>query len=94
MFCHFFALLPPFLFVRALFGKTATTLGHMKPGRTHRSRSRRHPCTLERVAGAQRFFSGGSGEDVFPGSSTRGLTLYVRTGMIMLMLSVLFSRLS
>ena len=33
--------------------------GHMKPGRTHWSRSRRDPCTLERVAGAQTFFSAG-----------------------------------
>ena len=31
-------------------------LGHMKPGRTHRSRSRCDPCTLERVTGAHKFF--------------------------------------
>ena len=31
-------------------------LGHMKPGRTHWSRSRRDPCTLERVTGTQKFF--------------------------------------
>ena len=48
-------------------------LGHMKPGRTHWSRSRRDPCTLERAAGAQRFL------DYFPGCDTRGLILYVRT---------------
>ena len=32
-------------------------LGHGKPGRTSWSRFRRDPCTLERVAGAQKFFS-------------------------------------
>ena len=35
-------------------------LGHMKPGRTHWSRSRRDPCTLERVASAQSVSFGGS----------------------------------
>ena len=34
---------------------------HVKPGRAHWSRSRRDPYTLERGAGAQSVFFGGSG---------------------------------
>ena len=37
------------------FSAKREVLGHGKPGRTHWSRSRRDPCTLERVAGAQSF---------------------------------------
>ena len=56
----------------------------MKAGRTHLSRSRRDPCTLERVTGAQIFSFGGSGQDDFPGFDSRGLISYVRLGKLVL----------
>ena len=41
------------------FTATQQVFGHMKPGRTHWSKSPRDPCTLEGVAGAQSFFPAG-----------------------------------
>ena len=90
MFGQFFALLPTLLFVRALSGKTVST-------RTHEARADTlvevsAPSVLSWARGGRsKFFSGGSGQDDFPGFSTRGLILYVRIGN---MLSVFSSRLS
>ena len=77
--CQIFALLPTFLFVRALFGETLST-------RTHEAR----PDTLVEVSapsvhsgargGRSIGFPAGSGYDDFPGFSTRGLIVYVRIG--------------
>ena len=68
-----------FLFVRTFFGKTLRT-------RTREAR----PAILVDVSARSvhsggrgersKFFSGGSGQDDFPGFSTRGIFLYLRTG--------------
>ena len=45
--CETFVLFPTFLFVRAFFDKTLLQVTlHGKPGRRHRSRTRRDPCTM------------------------------------------------
>ena len=75
--CDCFVCFRSYFVVRALQPKPLTFL-QGKAVRTHWSRSRRGPCTLERVAGA-RSFSSGRGWDNFPGFSRRGLILYLCT---------------
>ena len=65
-----FVLFPTVLFVRAPFSKTLCSR-HGKPGPIHRSRSRRDPCTQERVVGAQFFFPAGVDKTISRGFSTR-----------------------
>ena len=63
-FRDFFALFRIFLFAQALFDETPNRR-YGKPCRTHWSRSGRDPCSVERVASAQSFFSAGVDKSIF-----------------------------
>ena len=70
------------LFARTFLGKRVVVDTGREPGRIQRSRSRRDPRTLERVAGAQNFCFGGSGSDDYAGFGTRGQILDASTKIL------------